>query len=30
MVDRGEVPEAKWRAYDPARRTQVTCLRRDL
>ncbi len=29
-VDRGEVPEAKWRAYDPARRAQVTCLRCDL
>jgi N-acetylglutamate synthase-like GNAT family acetyltransferase len=29
-VDRGEVPEAKWRAYDPARRAQVACLRRDL
>ena len=29
-VDSGEVPEAKWRAYDPARRAQVVCLRRDL
>jgi len=29
-VDRGEVPETKWRAYDPARRSQVACLRRDL
>ena len=29
-VDRGEVPEAKWRAYDPTRRAQVACLRRDL
>ena len=29
-VERGEVPEAKWRAYDPARRAQVECLRRDL
>ncbi len=29
-VERGEVPEAKWRAYDPARRAQVACLRRDL
>jgi len=29
-VDRGEVPETKWRAYDPARRSQLTCLRRDL
>jgi N-acetylglutamate synthase-like GNAT family acetyltransferase len=29
-VDRGEVPETKWRAYDPARRSQVVCLRRDL
>jgi len=29
-VDRSEVPEAKWRAYDPARRAQVACLRRDL
>lgn len=29
-VDRAEVPEAKWRAYDPARRAMVKCLRRDL
>jgi N-acetylglutamate synthase-like GNAT family acetyltransferase len=29
-VDRSEVPETKWRAYDPARRAQVACLRRDL
>ncbi len=29
-VDRGEVPETKWRAYDPTRRSQVVCLRRDL
>jgi len=29
-VERGEVPETKWRAYDPARRSQVTCLRLDL
>jgi amino-acid N-acetyltransferase len=29
-VDRGEVPETKWRAYDPTRRSQVACLRRDL
>jgi N-acetylglutamate synthase-like GNAT family acetyltransferase len=29
-VDSGEVPETKWRAYDPARRAQVACLRRDL
>jgi N-acetylglutamate synthase-like GNAT family acetyltransferase len=29
-VDRGEVPETKWRAYDPARLSQVACLRRDL
>jgi len=29
-VDSSEVPETKWRAYDPARRTQVACLRRDL
>ena len=29
-VDSGEVPETKWRAYDPARRSQVACLRRDL
>ena len=30
IVERGEVPETKWRAYDPARRSQLTCLRRDL
>ncbi|MBW2493752.1 MAG: GNAT family N-acetyltransferase [Deltaproteobacteria bacterium] len=29
-VERAEVPEAKWRAYDPTRRAQVKCLRRDL
>jgi len=29
-VDGGEVPQAKWRAYDPARRGRVACLRRDL
>ncbi len=29
-VDRSEVPEAKWRAYDPTRRARVKCLRRDL
>ncbi len=29
-VGHGEVPEAKWRAYDSARRAQVACLRRDL
>ncbi len=29
-VESGEVPETKWRAYDPARRAQVACLRRDL
>jgi len=29
-VARGEVPEAKWRAYDPTRRDRVSCLRRDL
>ncbi len=29
-VDPAEVPEAKWRAYDPARRAQVACLRREL
>jgi amino-acid N-acetyltransferase len=25
-----EIPPAKWRGYDPARRTRATCLRRDL
>jgi len=29
-VDGAEVPRAKWRAYDPARRAQVACLRREL
>ncbi len=29
-VDRAEVPDAKWRAYDASRRSQVACLRRDL
>ena len=29
-VDSGEIPQTKWRAYDPARRAQVACLRRDL
>jgi N-acetylglutamate synthase-like GNAT family acetyltransferase len=29
-VDCGEVPETKWRAYDPARLSQIACLRRDL
>jgi N-acetylglutamate synthase-like GNAT family acetyltransferase len=29
-VDSSEIPEAKWRAYDPTRRAQVACLRRDL
>jgi len=29
-AERSEVPEAKWRAYDPTRRSQVACLRRDL
>jgi len=30
IVDRSEIPETKWRAYDPARSSQLTCLRRDL
>jgi len=29
-VDRDGVPETKWRAYDPDRRSKVACLRRDL
>ena len=29
-VDAGTLPEAKWKAYDPARRARVRCLRFDL
>ncbi|MBF0141880.1 MAG: GNAT family N-acetyltransferase [Magnetococcales bacterium] len=29
-VSRGEVPDAKWHRYDPERRRQVTCMRREL
>jgi N-acetylglutamate synthase-like GNAT family acetyltransferase len=29
-VDPGAIPGEKWRDYDPARRTRVLCLRRDL